>query len=333
MRPIRILAVILLLLCAELKASAQISGHRSLCVGTQTVLYCPTPAGLWYSNDTDVATVSATYAVVTGISPGTAIISYMSDTFEVTVTALHTIMGGYVSTCAGDTIMLTDPLIVTPTWGFSSGWPHYISGFYLNSATGIFSDAVTDTGVIYGDGFDFLGLASCGLVTVDVSGPPLMPAPITGGTSVAVGSSIHLSNDSTGGTWTVSTPSIATVDASGNLHGLASGTDTVFYSLTNSCGHSSVYSIISVTSTETEVSEQESKSEIHVYPNPVKDFLTVSANKLRSITLYDELGRLRKKQSAVGPETKIDVSELPQGLYFLVAETGNNTLRQTISIK
>ncbi len=64
---------------------------------------------------------------------------------------------------------------------------------------------------------------------------PAVLAPITGLTSVCNGATIGLSNDSTGGTWSVFNAN-ASVSSSGIVTGLNPGTDTVYYSITNLCG-------------------------------------------------------------------------------------------------
>ncbi|AFL79997.1 hypothetical protein Aeqsu_0485 [Aequorivita sublithincola DSM 14238] len=74
------------------------------------------------------------------------------------------------------------------------------------------------------------------------------------------------------------------------------------------------------------LSTQENYSEsFSVYPNPVKDILTITPKRdilLDSIYLYDALGRqvLREK----GAVTNIDLSNFSNGIYFLKLQTLNN---------
>jgi choice-of-anchor A domain-containing protein len=61
-------------------------------------------------------------------------------------------------------------------------------------------------------------------------------ADITGSSSVTIGSTITLSNATSGGTWSSATPSVATISNTGVVTPVASGTSVISYSVTNSCG-------------------------------------------------------------------------------------------------
>ncbi len=88
-----------------------ITGITTLCAGTTTTLSNPTPGGTWSSSAPGVATISAT-GVVTGLSGGTAIISYTASgcavPIIVTVNPLPSagIITGPATVCVGDTITL-----------------------------------------------------------------------------------------------------------------------------------------------------------------------------------------------------------------------------------
>lgn len=58
---------------------------------------------------------------------------------------------------------------------------------------------------------------------------PIVPTPITGNTSVAIGSTITLDDATAGGTWASSDPTVATIDASGMVTGISTGTVTISY--------------------------------------------------------------------------------------------------------
>ncbi len=76
--------------------------------------------------------------------------------------------------------------------------------------------------------------------------PAANPGTISGLTGVCVGSNITLSsNGDIGGSWSSGTPSVATVDASGNVYGVSAGTVIIKYTVTNTCG--SNYATYSVT--------------------------------------------------------------------------------------
>jgi choice-of-anchor A domain-containing protein len=71
-------------------------------------------------------------------------------------------------------------------------------------------------------------------------------AVIAGAASVCRSASITLTNTTASGTWTSSSTAIATVNASGVVTGVAAGTATISYAVTNSCGTTTVTKDITV---------------------------------------------------------------------------------------
>ena len=78
--------------------------------------------------------------------------------------------------------------------------------------------------------------SSVATYTVAVSQPA---ASITGGDSVGVGNTLPLSNATPGGAWSTSNALIAGISTSGVVNGVAIGTDTIMYTVTNVCGTTS----------------------------------------------------------------------------------------------
>jgi hypothetical protein len=68
---------------------------------------------------------------------------------------------------------------------------------------------------------------------------------ISGPSFVAIGSTISLANATSGGTWSSSAASIATVSSIGVVSGVAAGSSTISYRISNSCG--TVYATKAVT--------------------------------------------------------------------------------------
>jgi len=65
------------------------------------------------------------------------------------------------------------------------------------------------------------------------------------------------------------------------------------------------------------------KTNIKVYPNPVKDFINITSDKsIKSVEIYDALGRLIKKDTY----TKINVSQLSKGNYLLKIKTDSGDI-------
>jgi gliding motility-associated-like protein len=91
---------------------AAITGTTSVCVGSNTILASATTGGTWSSSNTATASVSSTTGVVTGVSAGTAIITYSvtnvngctnTQTATVTINAIPTVasLTGATTLCVG----------------------------------------------------------------------------------------------------------------------------------------------------------------------------------------------------------------------------------------
>ena len=200
-----------------------IMGPDSVCQGNSITLTDTMSGGRWSSTNTGVATVDSLTGTVYGSTGGLTTIVYTSpfgckkDT-TIKVNPSPAAITGPNTVCVGSNILLTDDSL-GGTW----------SSVSLPIATVDIS-----TGIVYGVSpgvaFIFYMLpTTCSkfyTVTVDP-----VPAAISGPDSVCVGGSVLFTEDSTGGTWTVSDGTIATVDVSGNVTGLGVGVATVTYML------------------------------------------------------------------------------------------------------
>ncbi len=201
-----------------------ISGTTELCVGTSTVFTDPVLGGLWNSSNTAVATVNSITGTVTGITPGTSIISYTlpsgcTATIIVTVAALSPITGPS-SVCQGDSIALTD---ATP----SGIWSSSNTGVATVSTTGEVNGGHSGTAIIsysYGPG--------CVAIHSVIVNPA---TPILGNLNVCQGLTTHLSDSTLGGTWSISPTTIAVINPSGTVTGIDVGTAIVSYTLPTGC--------------------------------------------------------------------------------------------------
>lgn len=207
-----------------------ITGTLNVCAGETTSLSTVPPPlpGTWSSSTTSVATVNPTTGVVTGISGGTAIISFTIpsgcfSTTTVTITPLPPAITGSATACTGSTTVWTN----TSAGGIWSSSDGTIAT--VGSSTGIITGVVTGTVTIsYTVG---PGCATTRVITVIAS-----PAAITGTASVCVGATTALANATAGGNWTSSNTGVATVDiATGVVTGVLAGTATISYTAANGC--------------------------------------------------------------------------------------------------
>jgi len=220
-----------------------ISGTPTVCAGSSVSLSNSAAGGTWTSSNTNATVTSA--GIVTGNAAGTTIISYTLAVACGTTAADYTVtvnpspatgsITGPASVCVGSTISLA---------ATASGGTWSSSGAFASvSASGVVAGVAGGTEVI-----TYSVSNSCGTAiathTVTSSASPDAGS-ITGSSSVCVGSSITLSENITGGTWS-SSGVFASVTATGVVTGVAAGTETITYTATNGCGTASVTANISV---------------------------------------------------------------------------------------
>jgi trimeric autotransporter adhesin len=205
-------------------------GTNKICQGATTTLSCSPSGGVWTSANTAVATIG-TNRVVTGIAPGTATITYTRTntcgtvyaTKVVTITAAPAAISGDATTCSGYTIPYTN---TTPfgIWTTSNS-----SIATIGSATGMLNAVAAGTvRVTYNTGCTPYVTKS---ITVNAT-----PPAITGSTLMCgAGATTTLANTIGGGTWSSSTPAVATVDTAGVVTGVSFGTATITYDIGNPC--------------------------------------------------------------------------------------------------
>jgi len=81
------------------------------------------------------------------------------------------------------------------------------------------------------------------------------------------------------------------------------------------------------------VDEYISNTSIKIFPNPVKDVLSISSKvNLKSISITDINGRILQSIAIVGNklENSIDVKHLSKGVYFITVKTENGTITEKI---
>ncbi len=204
---------------------ASIAGATNVCVGATIALANTTTGGTWSTTSTNAAVDAAT-GVVTGISAGTADISYVLPTgcfvtTTVTVNALPTAITGTLTVCTGSTQTLSNA-VTGGTWASSS------TNATIDATTGV------ATGVSVGTS-DITYTLPTGCFTTAVLTVNLTPAAITGATDVCIGFTTTLANATTGGTWSTASTNASVDVATGVVTGIAAGTADVSYILPSGC--------------------------------------------------------------------------------------------------
>ena len=77
---------------------------------------------------------------------------------------------------------------------------------------------------------------------------------------------------------------------------------------------------------------EDNSSNISVFPNPTTDFVTLDAENLQQVTLFDMSGRMLNSISAQGNTQQLDLRGLPAGIYFIMLSNKNGS-KQHIVIK
>ncbi|MBX2906592.1 MAG: Ig-like domain-containing protein [Taibaiella sp.] len=204
-----------------------ITGSLSICVGGSSTLADVDGGGTWTSSNTSVATVGSATGVVTGTGAGNATISYNTGsscyaTAVVSVAAAPAAITGSGNVCLGQTITLSH-VDGGGTW--SSSNPAVGT---VNSATGVVGGVtVGATTITY--------TPSAGCFTTKYINVLALPAAISGSLSICEGGYTTLTSSAFPGTWSSSTPSVATIgSATGIITGVAAGNTTVTFTLNSS---------------------------------------------------------------------------------------------------
>lgn len=213
-----------------------------VCVGNNATLTNTLPGGTWTSGNTAVGTIDVTTGVLTGISAGTSVITYMMPTGcrrtgIATINGLPSPISGTTFVCVGGTTTLTD----APTGGVWSS--DNVSVATIGTSSGIVTGIGNGTTMI-----TYAATTGCTRAIAVTVNP--LPAPISGGNNVCVGSILSLTDATGSGNWISSATTIATVNATtGAVTGISAGTATISYQLLTGCNTTQVITVNALPST------------------------------------------------------------------------------------
>ncbi len=212
------------------------SPSSTVCVGSKLQIADATSGGTWGINDITKATIS-TAGLVTGIAVGDVIVTYSvtQNGCTTTVIANGTVeplpvvaaITGTTTFCQGSTIKLADATA-------SGVWASSNTSIATVDATGTVTGVSGGTTNITYTVTSAYGCATTVTKSVTINALPLVAA-ITGNAAICFGSTTTLADATTGGVWSSSNTSIAKVSA-GTITTVATGVDTISYTVTNSNG-------------------------------------------------------------------------------------------------
>ena len=201
-----------------------ITGTANVCVGSNRTLMDSTAGGQWSSSNTAIATVGSSTGIVTGISAGTCIITYAIGTSIATVT----VTVDPLAPISGPTTIFTGT-VTTFTDAVSGGtWlSSNTSVATVGSSSGIVTGVSAGTCTIY-----YITPGTCYLyVIVTVTATSAVHS-IDGTANVCEGTSRTLTDSTSGGHWSSSNTSVASVGyATGVVTGISAGTCTITYTV------------------------------------------------------------------------------------------------------
>ena len=219
---------------AIISGPTTILGTTSLCPGIPSTLSNTVGGGTWSSTNTAVATIGLSTGVVSGLTFGTSIISYVLGTgcFATTMVTVAPPTGGsitgFASVCQGQ----------------STFYSSTVSGGIWTSSNTAIATIGTGTGYITGVATGVVTISytvsnACGIAfatkTIAINTIPAM-ASITGVSSICVGGVVTLTDVTPSGVWSSSNSAIASINSGGVVTGFATGAITISYSLTNTFG-------------------------------------------------------------------------------------------------
>ncbi|MBE2290807.1 MAG: Ig-like domain-containing protein [Chitinophagaceae bacterium] len=302
-------------------AAAAITGPDDVCAGLTITLANAVTPGTWSSSATGVATANASTGLITGVSAGTVNITYRTTaggctaTKVVTVNAAMPAFTGGSAVCVGETITLANA-VPGGTWSSSN-----TAKATIGSSSGVVTGVALGTSMI-----TYLVSSGCfKTATIVVNA---LPAAITGASSVVVGSSVTLACATSGGAWSSSSPSVATVGtASGAVTGVAPGAVTISYVVTSTgCRSTKAMTVNPVTLAKPNTSGGVEKgSVITVYPNPTQGVLTIEATASGNFKVFTLDSKQLAEYRIASPSTMIKLpADMPAGIYMcrFTAEDG-----------
>ncbi len=282
-----------------------------------------------YSGDGGPATAANLYHT-TGLATDGSALLYIGDAnnFRVRSVGICSLpsagsISGTSLVCAGSTTTLT----TTATGG---SWSSGSATIATISSSGVVTGLSAGFAVITYSVTNGCGTATA---TYSVTVNPLPDAGVISGIdSVCPGHTITLADAASGGAWFSGTPLIASVGSTGVITGVASGTASIMYIVSNSCGIDTAFYTVHVRSaaacaTGIGSTENGTVNGIAVYPNPTSDHISIVSTINLKAVLKTVDGRVVMEQISA---RELNIGHLPEGMYLLLL---SNEIGQVVKVE
>lgn len=223
-------------------------------------------------------------------------------------------------TLAGDTLVCPGGNIVLTATPAGGAWNSLSPGIaIIGGASGIVTGIAPGTALItysYGTVTDTI------FITVGASNSPGI---ISGTNILCVGDTTTLSETFSGGIWSISNSSVATISSSGLVTGISPGMDTVRYTIPPTdfpCSATTTFPITvkphSYCLTGVDPGIRTEPGTISVAPNPVHNTLCINAGgTINHVMITNMLGQEVYSGKCSTTSLIVDVSGLPGGMYLV----------------
>ena len=337
-----------------------ITGNTIVCTGSTTALSDATAGGAWSCSPASVATIT-TGGVVSGLSAGTATVSYdlggcaVATTVRVKGMQIPQICAVTIDSATGKNLVIWNQFLSNNVQQFNIYRENSSSVFVEidSQASNVYSTYL-DTGsypLVQSYSYQLTALDSCGIESPLDSSTVATTVHLTA--SLGVGGTINLNWNTYVGA-PVTTQKIMRSAGGAPFVNIASVANTVISDtdMTPPTG-SLVYQINSVMTspcspsarttaegyfvssnpfqiangTTTGINKQSVPAEVQLFPNPTTDELTIqmSQNAFNTFTITNSIGQQLIQQPLSGTQSKVNVSMLPAGLYYITFRGDNGT--------
>ncbi len=223
-----------------------------------------------------------------------------------------------------------------------------LSGTYSTLSTGA---AITPIGFTYTPTLGYIGTDSFSYTITDGIGYDTITiyafmnttptsGIVSGDDSVCVGDTAHLSSTIAGGVWSTLHPSISSISTTGILTGVASGVDTVVYTVTNHCGSdTSYFPVVIIDGQLCDASLNDSHNGVFfkVFPNPNNGQfniqLPLSTDKNIQITVRNMYGQVVSTTNVKDAEQTSLNLDIPAGIYSVEVVTNSGKYTEMLIVR